>query len=223
MPSAASSPTNSTPSGSIRRERLEALLTARRLCAMCAFIALLAPDSPRNQDLGMVAHRLFLTCEAPRRTRREPRRSALISDVAVVLGDPRLPDPVKRNGHFNEEDIETIDRLKAALARTARLSFPFSRQPRGALCRPAEPTGRTSCSICATRASTMTRSWNCTCRHCWRCSTSPIAAPVRPAWALLQQVAGARHRPVDRRAGAGRDLFQLRTIWRRPFRRCSRP
>ena len=27
----------------------------------------------------------------------------------MVLGDPRLPDPVKRDGRYNEEDIETID------------------------------------------------------------------------------------------------------------------
>jgi D-alanine-D-alanine ligase len=96
------------------KERLDALLT-RAGFTNVRFHALLAPESARNQDLGMVAHRLFLTCEAPRRAHREPRRSALISDIAVVLGDPRLPDPVKRNGRYNEEDIDTIDRLKAAL------------------------------------------------------------------------------------------------------------
>ena len=50
------------------KERLAALLSragfsnlhVRRLCA---------PDSCRNQDLGMVAHRLFVTCEMPRRPR----------------------------------------------------------------------------------------------------------------------------------------------------------
>jgi D-alanine-D-alanine ligase len=33
-----------------------------------------APDSHRNQDLGMVSHRLFATCEAPPRARLMPRR-----------------------------------------------------------------------------------------------------------------------------------------------------
>jgi len=47
--------------------------------------------------------------------RRLPRRAALFSDVTVILGDPRLPDPVKRNGRYNEEDLETVERLKTAL------------------------------------------------------------------------------------------------------------
>ncbi|MGH7113191.1 MAG: methyltransferase domain-containing protein, partial [Stellaceae bacterium] len=106
------------------KERLEALLTGAGFTNL-RFHALLAPESARNQDLGMVAHRLFLTCKAPRRTRLLPRRSARISDIAVILGDPRLPDPVKRNGRFNEEDADTIDRLKAALHELANYRFRF--------------------------------------------------------------------------------------------------
>jgi D-alanine-D-alanine ligase len=50
------------------KERLEALLSDigfsnLRVCGLCA------PESCRNQDLGMVAHRLFVTCEVPRRAR----------------------------------------------------------------------------------------------------------------------------------------------------------
>jgi D-alanine-D-alanine ligase len=50
------------------KERLEALLSSvgfsnLRVCP------LVAPDSCRNQDLGMVAHRLFVICETPRRAR----------------------------------------------------------------------------------------------------------------------------------------------------------
>jgi D-alanine-D-alanine ligase len=96
------------------KERLEELLSAAGFTNL-RFHSLPAPNSHRNQDLGMVAHRLFVTCEAPRRTRRLPRRAALFSDVTVILGDPRLPDPVKRDGHYNEEDMETVERLQAAL------------------------------------------------------------------------------------------------------------
>jgi D-alanine-D-alanine ligase len=96
------------------KERLETLLTGAGLTNV-RFHSLVAPESHRNQDLGMVAHRLFVTCEAPRRARRMPRRAPLFSDVTVILGDPRLPDPVKRNGRYNEEDIETVERLKTAL------------------------------------------------------------------------------------------------------------
>src|SRR5215468_6552910 len=96
------------------KERLEALLS-RAGFTNVRFHSLLAPESQRNQDLGMVAHRLFVTCEAPRRAHRLPRRAALFSDVTVILGDPHLPDPVKRNGRYNEEDLETVERLKTAL------------------------------------------------------------------------------------------------------------
>ena len=106
------------------KERLEILLTGAGFSNVC-FHPLLAPDSPRNQDLGMVAHRLFLTCQAPHRSRLLPRRSALIPDVAVILGDPRLPDPVKRNGQCNEEDLDTIERLKTALRELSDYRFRF--------------------------------------------------------------------------------------------------
>src|SRR5271163_4836454 len=106
------------------KERLEALLTGAGF-ANVRFHSLLAPDSHRNQDLGMVAHRLFVTCEAPRRARRLPHRAALFSDVTVILGDPRLPDSVKRDGRFGEEDIETIDRLKMALRELPDYRFRF--------------------------------------------------------------------------------------------------
>jgi D-alanine-D-alanine ligase len=106
------------------KERLEMLLKSAGFTNV-RFHSLLAPDSHRNQDLGMVAHRLFVTCEAPRRARRMPRRAALFSDITVILGDPNLPDPVKRNGRFNEEDAETIERFKTALAELPDYRFRF--------------------------------------------------------------------------------------------------
>jgi D-alanine-D-alanine ligase len=105
-------------------ERLQTLVTDAGFTNV-RFHSLLAPDSHRNQDLGMVAHRLFVTCDAPRRARRLPRRAALFSDVTVILGDPRLPDPVKRNGRYNEEDIETIERLETALRELPDYRFRF--------------------------------------------------------------------------------------------------
>ena len=36
-------------------------------------------------------------------------------NIAVVLGDPRLSDPVKKNGKFNPEDIKVIEILRSAL------------------------------------------------------------------------------------------------------------
>ena len=97
------------------QQRIESLM-ARAGFTSIRFHQVAAPDSPRNQDLGMVEHRLFVTGEAPRRIERLPRRAGLFPEVAVLLGDPRLPDPVKRDGRWNEEDAETIARLKTALA-----------------------------------------------------------------------------------------------------------
>jgi D-alanine-D-alanine ligase len=89
------------------------------------FHAFVSPDSTRNQDLGMMANRMFLTSEAPRKAERAPRREALFPDVTVLMGDPRLPDPVKRDGHYNEEDFDTIARLKAALEELPGYRFRY--------------------------------------------------------------------------------------------------
>jgi D-alanine-D-alanine ligase len=75
------------------KDRLEALLTGAGF-ANLRFHRLSAPDSQRNQDLGMTAHRLFVTCEVPGRAQLLPRRSALIPEVTVVRGGSHLPDPV---------------------------------------------------------------------------------------------------------------------------------
>ncbi len=75
----------------------------------------LLTDSDRKQDLGMLAHRMFVTAEAPRKTAAPRKKGPTFPKITVVLGDPRLPDAVKRNGQFNEEDIDTIRRLKEAL------------------------------------------------------------------------------------------------------------
>ena len=82
-------------------------------------------DSDRKQDLGMLAHRMFLTAEAPRRAAVPRKKGPVFPKVTVVLGDPRLPDAVKRNGQFNEEDIETIRRLKEALAELPGYQFRY--------------------------------------------------------------------------------------------------
>src|SRR5438094_4159349 len=106
------------------KERIEELMR-RAGFGNLRFHSVTAPDSPRNQDLGMVEHRLFLTAEAPRRIQGLLRRAAPFPEVTVLLGDPRLPDPVKRDGRFNEEDADTVARLKAALAELPDYRFRY--------------------------------------------------------------------------------------------------
>lgn len=82
-------------------------------------------DSDRKQDLGMLTHRMFLTATAPRKPAMVKKKSPTFPKVTVLMGDPRLPDTVKRDGHFNPEDIDTIVRLKEALAELPEYQFEF--------------------------------------------------------------------------------------------------
>lgn len=81
--------------------------------------------SERGQDLGMMAHRLFLSAQAPRRAAAAPSRKRKHTRVTVLLGDPRLPDPVKRGGQFNSEDLDTVQRLKDALSEIDHYQFEY--------------------------------------------------------------------------------------------------
>jgi len=81
--------------------------------------------SDRNQDLGMMAHRMLITADAPPvQTIRKGRRTQAL-DITVLMGDPRLPDQVKRGGAFQTEDFDTIKRLKDALSELPGYKFRF--------------------------------------------------------------------------------------------------
>jgi D-alanine-D-alanine ligase len=82
-------------------------------------------DSDRNQDLGMMTHRMLLTTQGPRKTMHRFRQGPLFPNVTILMGDPSLPDTVKRDGQFNEEDYDTIDRLKKALSELDEYHFRY--------------------------------------------------------------------------------------------------
>ncbi len=83
-------------------------------------------DSSRGQDLGMMAHRLVITGQAPKRTVTKPARSVPSHpQVTVIMGDPSLPDSVKVGGKFNAEDYDTIERLKQVLAKLEGGDFTY--------------------------------------------------------------------------------------------------
>lgn len=70
--------------------------------------------STRDQDLGMMANRMFISAIAPAKVqKKEPVK--MHTPILVLLGDPRLSDTVKRDGKFNAEDFETVQKLKTAL------------------------------------------------------------------------------------------------------------
>lgn len=86
---------------------------------------LILGESDRNQDLGMMARRLYVTAQAPRKPEPAARGGPRRRDVTVLLGDPSLPDPVKRDGRFNPEDVETVQKLKDALAEITDYRFTY--------------------------------------------------------------------------------------------------
>ncbi|TNE58913.1 MAG: methyltransferase domain-containing protein [Alphaproteobacteria bacterium] len=105
------------------RERLHELLKEAGFEAPTFHDPFLS-QSDRGQDLGMMAQRLMVTARTPMREVR-PSGPTGRTAVTVLLGDPRLPDPVKRGGRFNDEDFETINKLKAALGRLDRYEFTY--------------------------------------------------------------------------------------------------
>ena len=80
--------------------------------------------SDRDQDLGMMARRILLSADAPQLPVRKRGKVQQI-DVTVVMGDPRLPDAVKRGGTFNPEDHDTIRRLQDALSELPAYKFRY--------------------------------------------------------------------------------------------------
>ncbi|MGH8595487.1 MAG: D-alanine--D-alanine ligase family protein, partial [Gammaproteobacteria bacterium] len=106
------------------RELISKLLEAAGFSDI-RFHAALEALSTRNADLGMMAHRNFISSVAPVKLAAKKRRDVLYPDVTVLLGDPRLPDDVKRNGQFNQEDIDTVNRLKSALSELPGFNFSY--------------------------------------------------------------------------------------------------
>lgn len=111
-------------------ERLYNAEAVRELLGRTGFEAIrfhgeLQAESGRAQDLGMMGSRLLMTASVPRGVQVTPTKRIPFPRVTVVLGDPRLPDDVKKDGRFNPEDFETIERLRQALAELDGYEFDY--------------------------------------------------------------------------------------------------
>lgn len=82
-------------------------------------------DSNRNQDLGFMASRMFVTAQARNTLFVSAHRPFRPRKITVLLGDPSLPDEVKLHGRFNPEDLDTIHRLKKALGELSQYEFTY--------------------------------------------------------------------------------------------------
>ena len=107
------------------RDRLRALLAEAGFRSI-RFHDRLTADSSRGGDLGMMAHRDLVSAEAPPAAIGRPKAERIpYPEVTVILGDPRLPDAVKRDGVFNAEDMETVNRFKRAAESLPGYSFRY--------------------------------------------------------------------------------------------------
>lgn len=111
-------------------ERLYTFSEIKALLEKAGFTDVARHDGPntastRNQDLGMMASRMFIVAWSPKDTGSKRRTAPLFPNVTVLLGDPRRPDTVKLGGQFNEEDHATVDRLKESLASIPGYAFRY--------------------------------------------------------------------------------------------------
>ncbi|MEW6530697.1 MAG: methyltransferase domain-containing protein [Thermodesulfobacteriota bacterium] len=91
-----------------------------------SFPAQISPASRRAQDLGMMERRLIATAQVRKQWVPSRKRSAKgEKHVAVVLGDPRKPDPLKPLSVFDDDDFYTIDRMKAAFEEIRGYRFTY--------------------------------------------------------------------------------------------------
>ena len=72
-----------------------------------------------------MAHRIILTARAPEKPKFKPLKNRTKVQCTVLMGDPRLPDAVKRNGKFNQEDHDTVNQLKEALGGLSTFQFSY--------------------------------------------------------------------------------------------------
>jgi len=89
-----------------------------------AFEGELKTDSQRNQDLGMMERRLLVTSTVIKEwTPKKPKN--LLKNVTVVMGDPNKNDIIKPSAVFDDDDFETIDKLKIALSQLTDFKFTY--------------------------------------------------------------------------------------------------
>jgi len=93
--------------------------------SMVKFHGSLVPESQRNQDLGMMARRLLITAVVEKEWTPAPGTKQRKKNVVVLMGDPRLEDKIKPSCVFDEDDFETIRRLKEALGEIGDYSVSY--------------------------------------------------------------------------------------------------
>ncbi len=107
------------------RESLFELLTASGFSSP-TFHTTFSPVSTGTQDAGMMGQRILLSATVekawPSLQNTESKKPL---NVVVVLGDPRKEDQVKPACVFDDDDFETVNRMKKALSEIPYMKFTF--------------------------------------------------------------------------------------------------
>jgi D-alanine-D-alanine ligase len=88
------------------------------------FHAEITSETKRNQDLGMMERRIILTTTVIKEwtAKKVPRD---VKNIVVVMGDPSLNDIIKPDGVFDDDDLNTISKLKIALGNLTDFKFTY--------------------------------------------------------------------------------------------------
>ncbi|MCQ1537015.1 methyltransferase domain-containing protein [Methanosarcina sp. KYL-1] len=88
-----------------------------------------SPVSEGTQDPGMMEKRILVSASVEKAWSQVasslPKAEGKPFNVAVVLGDPRKEDVVKPACVFDDDDFDTLDRMKKALAQVPDMKFTF--------------------------------------------------------------------------------------------------
>ncbi|MGB5911878.1 MAG: methyltransferase domain-containing protein [Promethearchaeia archaeon] len=90
------------------------------------FHGTITPDSQRQQDLGMMERRIIVSAVVKKEWTEIKRKvSPIEKKVVVIFGDPSKPDTLKPSSLFDDDDLYTIDQLKAALKELNGYHFSY--------------------------------------------------------------------------------------------------
>ncbi len=108
------------------KESLFELLTASGFSSP-TFHTTFSPVSAGTQDAGMMEQRILLSASVEKAWPSSLLAAASKKplNIAVVLGDPRKEDLVKPACVFDDDDFDTLERMKKALAEISCLKFTF--------------------------------------------------------------------------------------------------
>jgi D-alanine-D-alanine ligase len=82
-------------------------------------------DSKRKQDLGMMERRIITVSQVIKEWSGVKKKDVEIKNVAVVMGDPKKPDIIKPSTVFDDDDYNTIQKLKIALSSLEDYRFTY--------------------------------------------------------------------------------------------------